>query len=277
MNEQQIRRQFEQLVSQQDADIPLDQAALLIAAESRQDLQIDRYLTYLDEAAERFERRQKSLKGIGVPVEALIHHIHQQEGFSGNINHYYEPQNSYLSHVIDSKTGIPVTLALIHICIGRRLNIPVEGISFPGHFLVRYGFEQHLFVDPFGGRILSEADCGILFKQVAGPTAKLKPEYFEAASNRSILLRILDNLKQIFWRNRDWGNSKACLERQLLLLPDQTEYSIQLGAVYEMQGNIELAELTYVRVLTNTPDDQIKDIASKRLLALVSNNRPTIH
>ena len=179
--------------------------------------------------------------------------------------------------MIDTRNGIPITLALIHICIGRRLGLPVAGISFPGHFLVSYGYEQRVIVDPFGGRILSEADCGNLLRQIAGPRAIMQPEYFEAASNRSILLRILDNLKQIFWHNKDWEQSRSCIERQLLLIPEQTEYNIQLGAVFEMQGNPQAAELTYIRVLENAADDRIRELASKRLMALSAGSRPVIH
>ncbi len=89
-------------------------------------------------------------------------------------------------------------------------------------------------------------------------------------------MRVLDNLKQIFWRTKDWDNSELCIERQLLLRPEQGEYTIQLGAIYEMQGRTSLARHTYTNVLQESEDDQVKSLASKRLLALESSS-PTIH
>ena len=178
--------------------------------------------------------------------------------------------------VIDTRYGVPISLALVHIALGSRLNIPVRGINFPGHFLVRYGGEKHVIVDPFSGRILSKPDCSTLLRQIAGPKAILQEEYFEAASNKDILIRILDNLKQIFWRKKSWNESKACIDRQLLLLPERAEFNIQLGAVHEMQGNRILAQNVYIDVLQRTSSEQLRGVASKRLLALESKPT-TIH
>ncbi|MFT6519730.1 MAG: regulator of sirC expression with transglutaminase-like and TPR domain, partial [Candidatus Azotimanducaceae bacterium] len=194
----------------------------------------------------------------------------------GNIKDYYEPRNSFLNHVINTHQGIPITLALIHLCLGSRLQIPVHGISFPGHFLVRYGHDQGVIVDPFSGRILSQTDCSTLLKQIAGPRAVIQADYFDTASNKSILIRILDNLKQIHWRNQDWEHSKACIERQLLLIPEQQEFNIQLGAIYERQGQLSMAQHTYTQVLEASQDQEIKSLASQRLLAM-GTAKPIIH
>ena len=276
MNDQDTRKKFAIAVDRPDQDIPLDEAVLLIAAESEPGLDVGAYLKTLDDMASKFESSIKLETSLGVSVSRLSEFIHQTEGFSGNVTNYYAPENSYLNHVIDVKQGIPISLALIHICLGKRLDIPVQGINFPGHFLVRYGADKHVIVDPFSGRILSEPDCATLLKQIAGPHAIIQPEYFEAATNRNILIRVLDNLKQIFWKNKAWDESKACIERQLLLLPDQSEFNIQLGAIYEMQGEIPLAQHTYTRVLQQCKDEQLAEVASKRLLDMASANR-TVH
>jgi regulator of sirC expression with transglutaminase-like and TPR domain len=276
MDKDQIRDRFAAYVARPDADIQLDLAALLIAAESDPSLDIDQYLHYLDQTASRFEHQAVHATHLGVSVTSLNDFIYQSEGFSGNIKDYYEPRNSYLNHVINTHQGIPITLALIHLCLGSRLQIPVHGISFPGHFLVRYGHEQGVIVDPFSGRILSKTDCGTLLKQIAGPRAVIQPDYFNVASNKSILIRILDNLKQIHWRNHAWDDSKACIERQLLLIPEQQEFNVQLGAVYEHQGKLSLAQHTYTQVLADSQDQEIKFLASQRLLAM-GTSKPTIH
>ncbi|MDP4598517.1 MAG: transglutaminase-like domain-containing protein [Pseudomonadales bacterium] len=276
MDKQHIRAQFAAHVSGADADIQLDLAALQIAAEAEPGLVISDYLDFLDKMAKRFEVDFDHATNLGVSITSLNEFIYRAEGFSGNIKNYYEPRNSYLNHVINTHEGIPITLALLHICLGRRLQLPVYGISFPGHFLVRYGHKKPVIVDPFSGRILSEADCATLLQQIAGPRALLRPEYFEVASNKSILIRMLDNLKQIFWRNQAWDDSKSCIERQLLLLPGQQEFNVQLGAVYEYQGKLSLAQHTYTQVLADCQDPDIKVLASQRLLAL-GTSKPTIH
>lgn len=275
MNDE-IRNRFAAVASLPDDEIQLDEAALLIAAEAEPDVSIDHYLDLLDQLAIRFKEDVRFKTTMGIPVSALTSFIHEDMGFSGNITDYYDPANSYLNRVIDFKHGIPISLALIHIAIGARLDIPVAGISFPGHFLVQYGGADGAIVDPFSGRELSRADCQNLLRQIAGPRATLNDEYFQPASSRDVLIRMLDNLKQLFWRQKLWEESKSCIDRQLLLLPERDDFNVQLGAVYEMQGNTTLAQHTYVQVLQAAKDEQLKQLASKRLLALGTNSR-TIH
>jgi regulator of sirC expression with transglutaminase-like and TPR domain len=271
-----IRSRFQQIAALPDDDIALDEAALLIAAEADNDVSVEHYLDQLDQLAIRFRQDDRFNTKFGIPVTALVNFIHNDLGFSGNITDYYDPTNSYLSRVIDFKVGIPISLALVHIAIGARLDIPVAGISFPGHFLVQYGGISGAIVDPFSGRELSRTDCQNLLRQNAGARATLKDEYFTPASPRDILIRMLDNLKQIFWRQKLWDESKACIDRQLMLLPDRDEFNVQLGAVYEMQGNTGLAQHIYTQVLQGNTDQQLVDLASKRLLALGSASK-TVH
>jgi len=274
--EEDIRSRFAQIVALPDEQIKLDEAALLIAAETENNIEIDLYLQALDQLAQQFQGKFDTSSGLGISDNSLIDFIHVDEGFSGNVKNFYDPGNSYLNRVIDTRAGIPITLALVHIALGSRLDIPVRGINFPGHFLVRYGSGKHVIVDPFSGRILSKADCSNLLAQIAGKKAILQDEYFEIASNRGVLNRILDNLKQIFWRQKSWDKSKACIDRQLLLLPNRAEFNIQLGAVHEMQGNVALAQHAYIGVLQKSEDEQLRNVASKRLLSLESKPH-TIH
>ena len=268
MSKAENQDRFAAIAALDDGDIRLDEAALLVAAEFDDTFSIRAYLRRLDELARRFETVYDDTTTFGISISSLNDFIHREEGFSGNVTNYYSPENSYLNRVIDTRYGIPITLALIHIAVGQRLDLPVSGINFPGHFLVKYGTAKHLIVDPFTGRFLSEPDCATLLKQIAGPRAVVKPQYFDTADNKSILIRMLDNLKNIFWRQREWEQSKTCIERQLLLRPEQDEFNVQLGAVYEMQGKLQLAQHTYTTVLQASTDEQLKHTASQRLLAL---------
>lgn len=275
MNQENTRARFTAIAQSKDEDIRLDEAALVIAAETDEAVDIEAALHLLDQLAQRFEDSLEGNSGFGISVSRLIEFIHNIEGFSGNVRDYYDPSNSYLNRVLSNKVGIPITLAIVHISLGQRLEVPVHGVNFPGHFLVKYGNENRLLIDPFSGRILSEPDCGTLLKQIAGPKATLRPHYFDVATNKDILLRILDNLKQIFWRKKLWEESRKCIERQQLLRPTQDEYTVQLGAVFEMQGNLNLAQMTYAGVVQDSEDNQARELASKRLLALGSNR--TVH
>ncbi len=271
------RIRFESIAVLADDKINLDEAALVIAAEFQMDIDIEISLQTLSTLARDFETSFNPTAGLGVSVAGLIDFIHSNKGFCGNVKDYFNPQNSFLNRVLETRSGIPISLALVHISLGQRLGIPVNGINFPNHFLVRYGDKPDQFiVDPLTGRILSEADCATLLKQTAGPKAFIRPHYFDIADNKDILVRILDNLKTIFWRKKSWNDSKACIENQILLRPDHEKFSVQLGAVYEMQGNIHLAQVTYRKFLQESENEHLRNLASNRLLAMHGSS-PTIH
>lgn len=276
MSQSEVRERFAALANSPSEQIDLAEAALLIAAETSE-VDVGAYLSRLDNLARAFEESYDPSTALGISVSSLSDYIHVHEGFAGNVKNYYDPENSYLNRVIDTRRGIPISLALIHISLGQRLDLPVGGINFPGHFLVRYGGgDKHVIVDPFTGRTLSESDCANLLRQISGNRLKLEPSHFEFAPTKDILLRMLDNLKQIFWREKSWANGRACIERQLLLRPQQNEYLIQLGAIYEMQGQPQQAQSIYTDVLQTCDDDQLRSVASKRLLSLTPKS-PTVH
>lgn len=274
MNTDEHRENFAQIVSLPDKEIDLIEAALLIAAENEDISNTDRYRNLIRKLANRYEENYN----LGIPLEwcvsRLTGFIHEEEGFGGNVRDYYAPENSYLNRVLDTRQGIPITLALIHIGIGRELDLAVGGINFPGHFLVRYGKTTPLIVDPFSGRILSETDCNNLLKQVSGGKIDPQDSHFDFSPNKKILSRILDNLKQIFWRDQLWNETQSCIDRQLLINPESNELTLQLGAIYELQGDATLAKKTYLSVLEKSKDQEITEIASNRILALLPT--PTI-
>ena len=267
------RQKFAHLVSLPDEEVDLIEAALLIAAEDEEISNLERYYNLIKRLANRYEANYN----LGIPLEwsvaRLTEFIHREEGFEGNVRNYYAPENSYLNRVLETRQGIPITLALIHIGIGQELNIPVGGINFPGHFLVKYGNEDEIIVDPFSGRILSETDCRTLFKQVNGPRAELNLKDLERSANKDILSRILDNLKNIFWRNRHWNEVLSCIERQMLINPGTDELLLQKSAVLEAKGDLVEALRLYFHLLEHSRDERILDAAGKRVLVLSPSPR----
>ena len=250
----------------QDHQISLDRAALIIAAETQKDLDVGAYLAMLDSLALTLQK--KISKDPAVAAQQLIDFIHKDERFKGNTNDYYAPDNSYLNRVIDTRQGIPLSLALIHLALGNRLNINIKGINFPGHFLIQYEAFENRIIDPFTGRKLSQSDCATLLKQIAGPTAVINPSHMQQATNIGILARLLDNLKQIHWRAKNWQSASHCLRQQILLMPEQYEFQVQYGAVKEMQGDRIGAQQTYLNILEQCSNPKTKQTAAQRLLSI---------
>jgi regulator of sirC expression with transglutaminase-like and TPR domain len=140
-------------------------------------------------------------------------------GFRGNQDDYYDRRNSFLNEVLDRRSGIPITLAVVYIEVARRLGIVLLGVGFPGHFLAKQPGSPELIVDPFFGQILSQRDCEQRLKSVLGSAAQLEPSHLDVASPREMLVRMLRNLKQIYLRAHELEPALACSERILLVEP----------------------------------------------------------
>lgn len=173
-------------------------AATAVSMHALDDVQSADVLARLDALAARVERRLQS----GQP-QAIHAHLHQvlfdEEGFRGNTHDYYSPLNSYLPAVLQSKKGIPISLALIYKAVAERLGLPVEGVNAPGHFLVRVrAGRDEMIVDPFRcGQVLSTAEAASRVAQVSGVASSFST-LLPAASHRQWLGRILRNLRCIF-------------------------------------------------------------------------------
>ena len=203
-------------------------AALLIARLEYPHLDASRYLDRLDRmgraAADRLDRAPD-----GDPrrqVAALNNYLFEEEGFTGNRQHYDDPRNSFLNAVLDRRSGIPVTLALVYMEVARRAGLRVEGVNFPGHFLLRMptrvpvAGDDVLILDPFHrGAILSETDCRRLLRDHAGDDAEFEPELLARATKLQILVRMLVNLKRIYVQMRSFPQGRAMTELLLALDP----------------------------------------------------------
>ena len=182
---------FEELASTREESIDVAVGAALIACDAYEDLDVARLLARFDELAGPLVRL--GLRDMSPEAQALelAHYIYERQGFAGNEADYYDPKNSLLPDVLDRRLGIPITLGLVYCEIARRVGVPAQGVSFPGHFLVRIdrkGSEgAPVVVDPFfGGRILDEKALVALLKRVVGPRETLRAEHLEPASPRLI-------------------------------------------------------------------------------------------
>jgi regulator of sirC expression with transglutaminase-like and TPR domain len=254
MNE--IRQQFAELVNQADDEIELARAALLIAAEEYPQLTPEPYLQRLDLFAEMVQDRLANESAAPVLLGEISKVLFEEERFRGNADAYYDPRNSFLNDVLDRHLGIPITLSVIYLEVGWRLGLPLEGVNFPGHFLIRYeGEALKLLVDPFqGGQIRFEDEAQDLLDRVYGGNVKLQDTYMRAASRRDILVRMLTNLKGIYLNARDDERALLCAERILLLRPDSPEEIRDYGMILARRGRVTDAIAQLESYLQNMPD-----------------------
>ncbi|MDQ3570156.1 MAG: transglutaminase-like domain-containing protein [Actinomycetota bacterium] len=200
---------FAELITGDDTEIPLDEAALLIAAHAYPDLDVAAELARLDKIAEGCPPGQ---------LDGLRHHLFEVLGFSGNTGHYDDPRNSFLNEVLQRRLGIPISLAVVTMEVGRRVGVPFEGIGMPGHFLVRHAMTPRVLVDPFaGGRILEDAECETLFRSVYGESAPFDPSMVVPVGKRAILARMLANLRHLYLARGDvWSTGWVLVLRTLI-------------------------------------------------------------
>ena len=228
---------FRQLVRGPDDQINLAEAALLIASEEYADLDIAAYLARLDEMAATLKHRLRADISPADTIIALNRFLFDEHGFSGNAAEYYDPRHSFLNEVLDRKRGIPLTLALVYIEIGRRIGLPVQGIAFPAHFLVKCQLrEGTLVLDPYAkGISLSFDEIRQRIKSLRNgvePPRSVIAGMLAAASNKEILVRMLRNLKGIYSHHQQWLKALAATDRIISVMPELAEEYRDRGMIY---------------------------------------------
>jgi len=195
--------------------------ALLIAAEEYPQLNPAPYLRRLDLLAERVRDRLGDETAPVVALQEMAQVLFEEEGFRGNEDAYHDPRNSFLNDVLDRRLGIPITLGIITLEVAWRLGLPLEGINFPGHFLLRYpGEVARVLVDPFdAGRFRWEDEAQDLLDRVYGGMVRMRPEFLQPADRSDILARVLTNLKGIYLNSGDDDRALAAVDRILLIRP----------------------------------------------------------
>ncbi|MGH8686607.1 MAG: SirB1 family protein [Burkholderiales bacterium] len=234
---------FAEVLGRDEAEIDLARACLMVAEDAYPGLDVDGYLGEIERLAARLRSRLPPKGGAESRVVVLNQFLFDEMGFQGNADDYYDPRNSYLNEVIDRRSGIPITLSILYLEIGHRIGLPLEGVSFPGHFLVRMRLRGAMLVlDPFtGGEAQSEADLRERLLRVvpAGesggvPVGELPLDPFlEPAGKRQILARLLRNLKGIY---RDADQPQRLLDvlnRMLVVSPEAHGDLRERGLLYQ--------------------------------------------
>ena len=189
---------------------------------------------------------------MGRLTSVLFHEL----GFSGNEADYYDPRNSFLNEVIERRTGIPITLSVLYIEVGRRCGLKVDGVLFPGHFLCKVTLDEgELIVDPFHrGQILSLSELKRRLTAAMGDEARFDRRVLRPARTREILSRMLQNLRSIYLNKRDLPRALSCVDRLLLFVPDDVRVLRDRARLYEMLGGEQAAAGDLERVLSLDPN-----------------------
>jgi regulator of sirC expression with transglutaminase-like and TPR domain len=234
---------FRALMAQDDARIELARACLMIARDAYPEVDVANYLEEIERYGLRLRARLSQHGDAEKKLIALNEFLFGELGFEGNVDAFYDPRNSYLNEVIDRRIGIPISLAILYVEVGRRIGLPLEGVSFPGHFLVRLRLRDALLVlDPFaGGAPQSEDQLRVRLARVVPPAAtggiaveELPLEQFlEPASHRQILARVLRNLKGIYLAADEPARLLEVLDRILVVTPDAHAELRDRGLVYQ--------------------------------------------
>ena len=217
---------------QSDEQFPLLEAAASLAQDEYPELDIQEVLDHVDQLSSRLKKRLPADAGALQKLRLLNKFFFEEQGFSGNLNNYYDPDNSYLHVVLRTRHGIPISLAVLWLEMAQSLGLRAQGVGFPGHFLVKvrlpYPHEGQVVIDPFTGESLGKedlserlvplhAESGLLSSgQVSDELLK---HYLRAATPREIVARMLRNLEEVYTSHQDAERLAMVRQRLGVLLP----------------------------------------------------------
>lgn len=266
--------EFAELVKRADdigAQPALDRACLLISAVFDPSADVGRALANLDDIAEIARRRATGATDSYANAGALLDAVFRTSGFRGNATAYDDPRNSLLSSVLERRTGIPITLSIILMEVARRIGLPLQGVGLPGHFVVKFPDPtSRMFIDAFdGGRILDAPDCIKLVERQTGGRVTWTDEFLEPVAPRSILKRVLVNLKNALSHAKNYASALTAIELQLTLDPyDPTELRDR-GILFARLHRYDRAIADLEAYLERSPDasdvKQIRDTVLRYL------------
>ena len=254
------------LLARRTSGIELDQAALEIARIEYPDLDADVCVTELDRHALAIAERARDLSDGRSFVETANEYLFAEAGFRGNEDDYYNPDNSCLNRVLETRRGIPITLSVLYIEIARRLSKQVSGVGLPGHFIVRYDDPEYsALIDPFhGGAILDAAQCCRLAQVESLDHGMLDP-----VDRRHIAMRMINNLRGIYFGRREPAKALQVLDLLIEAVPESADEHKQRAVALLQQHRMREALGAFTRYLELSPeapdrervDEQIHHIA----------------
>jgi len=272
---QDLYREFRAAVDRPEEAVDLGYAALTIGLSVNPHLDIPAYLQRIDQLAREVAERRDPAGDVYHSLAALNHVLFRQHGFDGNRDDYYDPRNSFLSEVLDRKIGIPITLCVLYMEVARRISVPVDGIGFPGHFLVKCSAgEEAIFIDPFHrGEVKITEDLGQMLEKLYGRKVALRPQFLEAAGKKQISKRMLVNLKAIYLRNNSVGEALSIFDHLIILDPAGAEEIRDRGSLYLHMGCFRQAREDFDAYLRLAPNAHDAEMVREQIASLEKQPR----
>ena len=265
---------FSSLV-QSDAHFPLLEAAVCLAQDEYPDLDVEQVLGDVDQLLARLKRRMPIDAGDLQRLRGLNQFFFRDLGFGGNINDYYDPDNSYLNTVLRTRRGIPITLAVLWLELATGLGLNARGVAFPGHFMVKVNLPKgQVVIDPFSGQSLSREELAERlepFRQRSSLSDDFEVPmglYLQSAPPREIISRMLRNLQEIHKTQEDWPRLIAVQDRLIVLQPDAWPEYRDRGLAWAAQGDVVHAVLDLETYLAHAEDALDIDAIAERVLRL---------
>ena len=267
-----------------DASLSLVEAAATIAQDEFPQLDTQAVLAEIDQLAARLKRRFPT---DAVPVQRLRwlnRFFFQELGFAGNVNNYYDPNNSYVHSVLATRRGIPITLAVLYIELATQIGLTARGVSFPGHFLVKLRMPQgEVVIDPFTGHSLSRDELDELLapykrnRDLQGDFDAPLGLFLQTATARDVLARMLRNLKEIHRSAGDSSKLLAVQQRLVVLLPQAWEERRDRGLACAELGLVDAAARDLAAYLEHATAAQDRALIEERLLTLGRGGASRLH
>jgi len=250
---------WDTLAELDDESLPLLPTALLIARDEYPALDPTVYDATVQAHVDHLRAEVEIIHSAPLKMAAINRHLFDELGYSGDHDEYYDPRNSYLNEVFERRLGNPISLALVQMEVARRLGIALDGVSFPGHFLVRLPMEEGMLVmDPFnGGRPLGVEELRERASSHLGgqrPDDQVLAQILDAAPSRAILMRMLRNLQGVYAENHQWDRAARSADRLLKLAPENDDALRDRGLAYLKLEYLAGARRDLGRYVQRNPD-----------------------
>jgi len=261
-----------------DAEIDLGDTAIALALIFLPGVRPERFRNHLKKLAshvadEFAQRRRQSEDTLPLRVAVLKKIIHEAHGYKGDTETYDDIQNASLIRVIDRRKGLPIALGILYIVLARSQGWNIDGLNFPGHFLVRMEKEgERVILDPFkDGKEMNAAELRQLLKSIAGKGAELSHNFYEPVGNRDMLVRLQNNLKKRLIEGEDYAQAIIVIEAMEALAPDEYRTLFDKGVLYAKLGQTHQAMTALEQYIERTPSPADKHQA-RLLLQQISHN-----
>jgi len=249
---------------QSDVEFPLLEAAVSLAQDDYPELDVQQVLGSVDQLLARLKRRVAADAAPLQKLRAVNQFFYRDLGFAGNLNHYHDPDNSYISVILQTRRAIPITLAVVWLELAQGVGLTARGIGFPGHFMVKVNLPNgQVVIDPLDGQSLSREELTERLEPFQRRSGLIDESevplglYLQVTPSRDIIARMLRNLKEIHTNQEDWARLIAVQDRLTVLLPKTWSEYRDRGLAHAEMGQLEraLADLdTYLANAKTEPD-----------------------